>query len=54
MDITGQDAARRAAAVTALDAALDVFAEHGLASLSRLAAEALERLCARVAPNLDC
>jgi tetratricopeptide (TPR) repeat protein len=52
MDITGKDAGRRAAAVTALDAALDVFAEQGLASLSRLAADALERLRARVAPNL--
>jgi hypothetical protein len=44
IDITGQDGGRRAAAVTALDAALDVFAEQGLASLSRLAADALERL----------
>ncbi|MDB5420014.1 MAG: hypothetical protein JWP50_3433 [Phenylobacterium sp.] len=46
MDITGQDGGRRAAAVTALDAALDVFSEQGMASLSRLAADALERLAA--------
>lgn len=51
MDITGQDGGRRAAAVTALDAALDVFAEQGLASLSRLAADALERL--RVSQAVD-
>ncbi|MFC3070966.1 hypothetical protein [Phenylobacterium soli] len=44
MDITGEDRGRRAAAVMALDAALDVFAEQGLASLSRLAADALERM----------
>jgi hypothetical protein len=44
MDITGQDRGRRAAAVTALEAALDVFGEQGLAALSRLAADALERL----------
>jgi hypothetical protein len=44
IDITGQDGGRRAAAVTALEAALDVFSEQGLASLSRLAADALERL----------
>jgi tetratricopeptide (TPR) repeat protein len=44
LDITGEDRGRRAAAVTALDAALEVFSEHGLASLSRLAADALDRL----------
>jgi hypothetical protein len=53
MDITGREDGRRAAAVTALDAALDVFAEHGLASLSRLAADALERLRARVKPTIE-
>jgi len=52
-DITGRDGGRRAAAVTALDAALDVFAEHGLASLSRLAVDALERMRVAVAPDLD-
>ncbi|MDE2487817.1 MAG: hypothetical protein KGO51_10500, partial [Alphaproteobacteria bacterium] len=45
MDITGKDAGpRRAAAVMALDGALDVFSEQGLASLANLAADALERL----------
>jgi hypothetical protein len=53
MDITGRRRDRRAAAVTALDAALDVFAEHGLASLSRLAAEALARLQTAAPTNLD-
>lgn len=52
MDITGKDGGRRAAAVTALDAALDVFAEQGLASLSRLATEALDRLRV-VSPNVQ-
>jgi len=44
LDITGHDGGRRAAAVTALEVALDVFSEQGLASLTRLAADALERL----------
>lgn len=44
LDITGEDGGRRAAAVTALEGAFDVFSEQGLASLSRLAADALERL----------
>lgn len=51
LDITGQDGGRRAAAVTALEVALDVFAEQGLASLSRLAADALERLRTRQSVN---
>jgi hypothetical protein len=53
MDITGQDGGGRAAAVTALEAALDVFAEQGLASLSRLAADALTRLRPAVSPNVE-
>ena len=44
IDITGKDRGERAAAVTALDAALDVFGEEGLRSLSIVASEALERL----------
>ena len=44
IDITGKDRGERAAAVTALDGALDVFAEEGLRSLSVVASEALERL----------
>ena len=44
MDITGKDRGERAAAVLALDAALDVFGDHGLRSLSVMASEALERL----------
>ena len=44
VEITGKDKGERAAAVLALDAALDVFAEQGLRSLSVMATEALERL----------
>lgn len=44
MEITGKDQGSRAAAVLALDAALDVFAEQGLRSLSVLAYNALDRL----------
>ncbi|MFN4178277.1 hypothetical protein [Phenylobacterium sp.] len=44
MDLTGKDRGQRAAAVLALDAALDVFGEHGLRSLSVLASEALVRV----------
>ena len=47
MGMTGKDGGERAAALMALDAALDVFAEHGLRSLSVLATEATERLSAR-------
>lgn len=46
MDITGKDRGERAAAAMALNAALDVFGELGLRSLSLIAAEALERLAA--------
>lgn len=44
MDITGRDDGGRADAALALDAALDVFSEHGLRSLSVLASDALARL----------
>ena len=44
MAVTGRDEDRRAAALTALEAAFDVFADHGLASLTAIAADALERL----------
>lgn len=44
IDITGRDDGQRAAAALALDAALDVFGEHGLHGMSVLASEALERL----------
>lgn len=44
MGMTGKDRGERAAALMALDAALDVFAEHGLRSLSVLANEAIDRL----------
>ncbi|THD59103.1 hypothetical protein [Phenylobacterium sp.] len=44
VDITGKDRGERAAGVLALDAALDVFGDHGLRSLSIMASEALERL----------
>ena len=44
VEITGKDRGERAAAVLALEAALDVFGEQGLRSLSIMAGEALERL----------
>lgn len=44
MTMTGVDRGERASAVLALEAALDVFGEHGLRSLSVLAVEALARL----------
>lgn len=44
MSMTGKDRGERAKALMALDAALDVFAEHGLRSLSVLANEAIDRL----------
>lgn len=47
LGMTGVDRGERAAALMALDAALDVFAEHGLASLSALAADAVTRMSAR-------
>jgi hypothetical protein len=43
-DITGKDRGERAAAVLALDAAIDVFGEQGMRSLTIMATEALERL----------
>lgn len=44
IEITRKDRGLRAAAAVALNAALDVFAEEGLRSLSAAAADALERL----------
>jgi len=46
MGMTGEDRGERAAALMALDAALDVFGDHGLRSLSVLANDAVERLSA--------
>ena len=46
LNITGKDGGRRAAAVLAIDSALDVFAEHGQHALSALAYEALDRISA--------
>ena len=51
VDITGKDRGQRAAAVMALDAAMDVFAEQGLRSLTVMASEALDRLRAGPAPK---
>ena len=51
VDITGKDRGERAAGVMALDAALDVFGDHGLRSLSVMATAALERLRAGPAPK---
>lgn len=44
----GEDKTTRAAALMALDVALDVFADHGLRSLSTLAYDAVERLSTHV------
>ena len=44
LDLTGKDRGERASAIMALEAALDVFAEEGLRSLTLIAADALERL----------
>jgi tetratricopeptide (TPR) repeat protein len=44
VEITGRDRGERAAAATALSAALEVFSEQGLRSLSVVASDALERL----------
>jgi tetratricopeptide (TPR) repeat protein len=44
IDITGKDRGERAKALIALDAALDVFADQGMRSLSVMASDALERL----------
>jgi hypothetical protein len=46
-DLTGKDNGQRAAAAMALAAALDVFAEEGLRSLSDMTLTALERVRAR-------
>lgn len=42
--MTGQDNGERAGALMALEAALDVFSEHGLRSLSVLANDAMDRM----------
>ncbi len=47
VEITGKDRGERAAAALAFSAALDVFGEQGLRSLSDLAAQGLERLKSR-------
>lgn len=44
LDLTGQDRGQRAAAILALEAAFEVFADEGLRSLSVMAADALARL----------
>ncbi len=44
MEITGKDRGERASALMALDAALDVFGEQGLRTLSVMASDALERI----------
>lgn len=44
LGMTGVDRGERAAALMALDAALDVFGEHGLRSASVLANDAMDRL----------
>ena len=50
VEITGTDRGERTAAATALNAALDVFSEQGLHSLSVIAADALARVT-RQAPQ---
>jgi hypothetical protein len=44
LELTGDDVRRRGAAILALEAALDVFADEGLRSLTAMAAEALDRV----------
>ena len=51
LDLTGRDDGERAAALLALEAALEVFADEGLRSLTVMAADALDRL--RVASRRD-
>ena len=51
MEITGLDNGERVAATVALSAALDVFSEQGLRSLSVLASDALERLANRISTD---
>ncbi len=51
-EITRKDRGERAAAAVALNAALDVFSEEGLRSLSLMAVEGLERLRAGATPRL--
>jgi tetratricopeptide (TPR) repeat protein len=46
LTLTGRDRGERAAAAVAFQAALDVFAEEGLRSLSAIASDGLERLAA--------
>ncbi|HVN01458.1 MAG TPA: hypothetical protein VMT68_14715 [Caulobacteraceae bacterium] len=46
LNLAGRDRGERAAAALAFQAALDVFGEEGLRSLSAIAAEGLERLAA--------
>lgn len=48
IDLTGRDRGQRVAAIVALEAACDVFAEEGLRSLIVIASDALDRL--RIAP----
>lgn len=49
IDLTGRDRGQRVAAIVALEAACDVFAEEGLRSLTVIASDALGRL--RIAPH---
>ena len=51
LEITGNDRGERANGLLALDAALDVFADQGLRSLSVLASDALARLKAGPEPR---
>ncbi|CAN7411958.1 hypothetical protein LJR225_002633 [Phenylobacterium sp. LjRoot225] len=48
IDLTGRDRGQRVAAIVALEAACDVFADEGLRSLTVIASDALDRL--RIAP----
>jgi len=44
IDLTGKDRGRRSAAIVCLEAALDVFADEGLRTLTVMASDALDRL----------
>ncbi|MDP3174059.1 MAG: hypothetical protein Q8M88_06455, partial [Phenylobacterium sp.] len=49
IEMTGRDRGERGRALTALEAALEVFGDHGLRSLTNVALEAIERLSLPVA-----
>jgi len=51
IDLTGRDRGQRAAAIVALEAAVDVFADEGLRTLTAMASDALARLRIAAGPE---